>query len=144
MSLFGLTGVLADSQDVGGTVPGHIDFSLTTLSLDYGSVIPGGTSAVKTTTLSVAADNNVDFNMDITLATNPNGLFQNIYLESTTVPDTYTDQLSSTLVRIITDSSAGIAFDTTIKSVLKVPLAATPVVATGTVTYTISASQPPA
>lgn len=148
MSLFAVMGITAatvsaDSQTVGGDVNKMIDFNLATTTLNYGSLNPGQTSAVKTTTVNVAADNNVDFNMDITLASDPNGLFQNIYLESTTSPGTYNAQLTAPVTRLVTDSYNGVAFDYTINSVLKVPIAASPITgATGTITYTISAVQP--
>lgn len=146
LAVMAVSVVSADSQVVDGTVPGLVNFTLATTSLSYGSVNPGSDSEVKSTTVTVNANNNVDFSIDVTLTQDDvSGIFQNIYLEDVVTLDTYTDQLllGIPITRNVVDSNAGTPFDFIIKSVLKVPIDFSPVSgATGTVMYTITPPAP--
>ncbi len=136
---------IGETQTIDGGVPEHIDFTLTTTTLHYGNIIPGQESDVQSTFLNVKDDNNVNFDVDVALTLDDiSGIFSNIYLESTTVLDTFTDKfvLNVPFKRLVPDTSVGVAFDFRIKSRLKVPVTFGPVSgATGTVTYTISVPQ---
>jgi hypothetical protein len=146
--MFGVGGVLADSQNIGAGIEGNINFTLITSSLSYGSLIPGQTSEVQATTITVEANNNVDFNINIMLTVDDvSGIFSgNIWLEDTATQGSFTVDkldLNTPIERLIEDTNEGAAFDETLNSVLKVPITTGPITgATGTVTYTISGVQP--
>lgn len=145
LGMFGMIGAVADTQVVNGTVPGFVNFTLVTTSLNYGSVIPGAQSDAMATILRVNENNNVNFSIDVTLTDDLSLLFRNIYLEDIGTPGQYNTPLgfNSSISRAVADNLAGVAFDFNINSVLKVPVSFSPVSnAQGTVTYTVTGSNP--
>lgn len=140
--MFGVVGVLADSQTVGGDVLSFIEFNLASTDVDYGSVNPGSDSSPVANNISVTENNNVNFSVDIKLTADPSTLFVNLFFDlDTSTSYEATEQLDEILVFPITNQPT--AFTATVNSILRVPAGFSPVTdATGTITYTITGLAP--
>jgi hypothetical protein len=147
LSVFvGLSGfVIGDPQTVNGEVPGFVMASLTTTSVNYGSVTPGSNSVTQANVIHVNEETNTDVKVEISLDGSSNTLFQNLYFDVDKL-GTYEigEQITSVpfLTYTITDQAG--AFDDTVNSILKVPAGYSPTggSVSGTVIYTLTDATP--
>ncbi len=139
--LFGVTMVMAE-QTPEVEVLGTVDFTLDTVTLDYGQISSGAESVPKDTLVTIGTNNNVELLLTITL-TEPSvdNIFENIYYNLDTDPD-YESQLNVAQTILLADAPADETRTDTLQSVLRVPAGTAPLDTTGTITFIATANPP--
>ena len=130
--------VLAANQDVDGTVLGTVDFTLETPAMHFGSVPAGTDSAPQQTELTIGENNNVDYQVNIALNSDPNTLFQNIFFDLDGSGFYEADeQLDQTLMILGNDPAGNAQAIVIVDAILRVPTGFPPGSSTGVITYTV-------
>ena len=131
-----------EDQDLNAIVAENVDFTLLTPNLDFGTLFPGETSELIDNEISVNANNNVDFNLDITLSEDTEDqLFSNIWFDLDETEGAES-QLNPSLSVLVNDELGDGTRTDKFPAELRVPTGFSPGSATGTIVYTFTA-QPP-
>jgi len=142
--VFGIVGVFAADQGVGVEVLETVDFTLDTMTLNYGPVASGVQSNPETTQVTLGVNNNVDLLLKIELAESSNSLFENIFydLDGDFVYESQLLKNTSVSTGLIDDSVVD-SIQFSFMSVIIIP-AGTPASTgnTGTVVFTATANPP--